>query len=132
MIKSLLIGMLAVPVVVAVALVPVEARPHRAALPRLQAELGLSDDQVQAIRQAPRGPAGRPEAALALASRGAPHAPQMVIDGVDDATVQQQTAALQQLLGQAVQMRMDSLRAVSQVLTPEQRQKFRELRSRWH
>ena len=57
---------------------------------------------------------------------------EMVIDGVDDATVQQQTAALQQLLGQAVQMRTESLRAVSQVLTPEQRQKFREMRPRWH
>jgi periplasmic protein CpxP/Spy len=132
MIKSLLIGMLAVPVVVAVALVPVEARPHRAALPRLQAELGLSDDQVQAIRQAHEGQRDARKQLRHSLRETRRTLREMVIDGVDDATVQQQTAALQQLLGQAVQLRTESLRAVSQVLTPEQRQKFRELRSRWH
>jgi Spy/CpxP family protein refolding chaperone len=132
MIKSLLIGMLAVPVVVAVALVPVEARPHRAALPRLQAELGLSDDQVQAIRQAHEGQRDARKQLRHSLRETRRTLREMVIDGVDDATVQQQTAALQQLLGQAVQLRMESLRAVSQILTPEQRQKFRELRSRWH
>jgi periplasmic protein CpxP/Spy len=132
MIKSLLIGMLAVPVVVAVALVPVEARPHRAALPRLQAELGLSDDQVQAIRQAHEGQRDARKQLRHSLREARRTLREMVIDGVDDATVQQQTAALQQLLGQAVQLRTESLRAVSQVLTPEQRQKFRELRPRWH
>jgi Spy/CpxP family protein refolding chaperone len=132
MIKSLSIGLLAVPFVIAVALAPVEARPHRAEMPRLQAELGLTDDQVQAIRQAREGQRDARKQ-LRQSLRDAHRTlRQMVIDGVDDATVQQQTAAVQQLLGQAVQMRTESLRAVSQVLTPEQRQKFRELRSRWH
>jgi Spy/CpxP family protein refolding chaperone len=132
MVKSLLIGMLAVSVLLGVALAPVEARPHRGMLPRLQAELGLSDDQVQAIRQVhadQRDARKQLRQSLRDAHRTLR---QMVIDGVDDATIQQQTAAVQQLLGQAVQMRTESLRAVSQVLTPEQRQKFREMRSRWH
>jgi Spy/CpxP family protein refolding chaperone len=132
MVKSLLIGLLAVSVVLGVALAPAEARPHGRMLPRLQAELGLSDDQVQAIRQVhadQRDARKQLRHSLREAHRTLR---QMVIDGVDDATVQQQTAAVQQLLGQAVQMRTESLRAVSQVLTPEQRQKFRELRSRWH
>jgi Spy/CpxP family protein refolding chaperone len=132
MIKSLLIGMLAVPLVLAAVLVPVEARPHRAELPRLQAELGLTDDQVQAIRQVREGQRDARKQLRQSLREAHRTLRQMVIDGVDDATVQQQTAALQQLLGQAVQMRTNSLRAVSQVLTPEQRQKFRELRSRWH
>jgi Spy/CpxP family protein refolding chaperone len=136
MVKSLLIGMLAASVVLGAALAPVEARPHGGMhggmLPRLQAELGLSDDQVQAIRQVhadQRDARKQLRHSLRDAHRTLR---QMVIDGVDDATVQQQTAAVQQLLGQAVQMRTETLRAVSQVLTPEQRQKFRELRSRWH
>jgi Spy/CpxP family protein refolding chaperone len=132
MVKSLMIGLLAVSVVLGGALAPAEARPHRGMLPRLQAELGLSDDQVQAIRQvheSQRDARKQLRHSLREAHRTLR---QSVIDGVDDATVQQQTAALQQLLGQAVQMRTESLRAVSQVLTPEQRQKFRELRSRWH
>jgi Spy/CpxP family protein refolding chaperone len=132
MVKSLLIGLLAVSVVLGVALAPAEARPHGRMLPRLQAELGLSDDQVQAIRQLHEGQRDARKQLRHSLREAHRTLRQSVIDGVDDATVQQQTAALQQLMGQAVQMRMDSLRAVSQVLTPEQRQKFRELRSRWH
>jgi Spy/CpxP family protein refolding chaperone len=133
MVKSLLIGMLAVSVVLGVALAPVQARPHRAEmLPRLQAELGLTDDQVQAIRQLHEGQREARKQLYRSLREARRTLREMVIDGVDDATVQQQTAALQQLLGQAVQMRTESLRAVSQVLTPEQRQKFREMRPRWH
>jgi protein CpxP len=132
MVKSLLIGMLAVSVVLGVALAPVEARPHGGMLPRLQAELGLSDDQVEAIRQLHEGQRDARRQLRQSLREAHRTLRQMVIDGVDDATVQQQTAALQQLLGQAVQMRTESLRAVSQVLTPEQRAKFRELRPRWH
>jgi Spy/CpxP family protein refolding chaperone len=132
MVKSLLIGMLAVPLVLAVTLVPVEARPHRASLPRMQAELGLTDAQVQAIRQIHEG---QRDARMQL--RRSLHEArrtlrEMVIDGVEEVTVQQQTAELQQRLGQAVQLRMETLRAVAQVLSPEQRQKLRELRPSWH
>jgi Spy/CpxP family protein refolding chaperone len=132
MVKSLLIGMLALPLVLAVALDPVEARPHRDSLGRLQAELGLTDAQVQAIRQIHEG---QRDARMQLrrSLRDARRTlREMVIDGVEDATVQQQTAEVQQLLGQAVTLRAETLRAVAQVLTPDQRQKLRELRPRWH
>jgi Spy/CpxP family protein refolding chaperone len=130
MVKSLMIGMLAVPLVLAVALAPVEARPHRGSLERLQTELALTDTQVQAIRQIhedQRDARMQLRRSLREARRTLR---EMVIDGVEEATVQQKTAEVQQLLGQAVQLRTDSLRAMAQLLTPEQRAKLRELRPR--
>jgi Spy/CpxP family protein refolding chaperone len=130
--KSLIVGLLAVPLALAVALAPAEARPYGGSLTRLQTELGLTEAQTQAIRQVHQD---QRDARMQL--RRSLHEARrtlrdMVIDGVDDATVQQQTATVQQLLGQSVQMRTETLRAVSQILTPDQRQKLRELRPRWH
>ena len=132
MVKSLMIGLLAVPLVLAVALVPVEARPHRGSLDRLQAELSLTDAQVQAIRQIhqdQRDARIQLRRSLREARRTLR---EMVIDGVEEVTVQQKTAEVQQLVGQAVQLRTDKLRAMAQLLTPEQRAKLREMRPRWH
>jgi periplasmic protein CpxP/Spy len=132
MVKSLMIGLLAVPLVLAVALVPVEARPHRGSLDRLQAELSLTDTQVQAIRQIhqdQRDARVQLRRSLREARRTLR---EMVIDGVEEVTVQKKTAEVQQLVGQAVQLRTDTLRAMAQLLTPEQRLKLRELRPRWH
>ncbi len=132
MVKSLLFGLLAVPLVLAVAVAPVAARPHGASLARLQAELGLTDDQVQAIRQA--HDAQRPVRRQLHASlRDARRALRdMVLEGRDDATIATQAAEVQQLLGQAVQLRVDTLRSVTQILTPEQREKLKTLRPTWH
>jgi Spy/CpxP family protein refolding chaperone len=132
MVKSLIIGLLAVPLVLAVALVPVEARPHRGSLDRLQAELSLTDTQVQAIRQIhqdQRDARIQLRRSLREARRTLR---EMVIDGVEEVTVQQKTAEVQQLVGQAVQLRTDTLRAMAQLLTPEQRAKLREMRPHWH
>jgi periplasmic protein CpxP/Spy len=132
MVKSLIIGLLAVPLVLAVALVPVEARPHRGSLDRLQAELSLTDTQVQAIRQIhqdQRDARIQLRRSLREARRTLR---EMVIDGVEEVTVQQKTAEVQQLVGQAVQLRTDTLRAMAQLLTPEQRAKLREMRLHWH
>ena len=87
---TLLIGMLAVSVVLGVALAPVQARPHRAEmLPRLQAELGLTDDQVQAIRQLHEGQREARKQLYRSLREARRTLREMVIDGVDDATVQQ-------------------------------------------
>jgi len=132
MVKSLMIGMLAVPLVLAVALVPVEAWPHRGSLDRLQAELALTDAQVQAVRQIhedQRDARMQLRRSLREARRTLR---EMVIDGVEEVTVQQKTVEVQQLLGQTVQLRTETLRAMAQLLTPEQRLKLRELRPRWH
>ena len=130
--KSLLVGMLIVPLVLAAALPAADARPGRASLARLQAELGLSEDQVQAIRQLHEGQ--RPaRVQLYQSLRNARRSlRELILSGGEDTTVQTQVAQVQQLVGQAVQMRVDTLRAMSQILTPEQREKLRQLRPTRH
>ena len=109
--------------------VPAHARPS---LDRLQSQLSLTDDQVQAIRQLHQAqrPAHRQ---LRTSLREARHALRdLVLTGTDDAAIQAKTAEVQQLVAQAIQMRVDGLRAMSQILTPEQREAFRQLRPGRH
>jgi Spy/CpxP family protein refolding chaperone len=137
MVKSVLVGLLVVPLVLAVALPPVAAHPGRASMSRLQSELGLTDDQVQAIRQLRAGQRDvrvNLYRSLADARRSLRD---LILTGADDATVQGQMATVQQLSAQAVQLRVDTLRGISQILTPDQRDKMRQLqegrnRSTWH
>jgi len=56
----------------------------------------------------------------------------LVFTGADDAAIQAKTAEVQQLVAQGVQMRVEGLRAMSQILTPEQRDKLRQRRPTWH
>lgn len=130
--KSLLIGMLIVPLVLAVALPPVAAHPGRASLARLQAELGLNDDQVQAIRQLHEGQ--RPARVQLYRSLHDARRSlrELIFTGGADEAIQAQVGQVQQLEGQAVQMRVDTLRAMSQILTPEQREKYRQVRPTRH
>src|SRR5262249_25101580 len=51
MVKSVLVAMLVVPLILAFTLAPAGAFPRHAGAAQLKADLGLSDDQVQAIRQ---------------------------------------------------------------------------------
>ncbi len=130
--RSLLIGMLIVPLVLTVALPPAAAHPGRGSLARLSSELGLTDDQVQAIRQLHQ--AQRPaRVQLHQSLRDARRSlRELILTAGADEAIQAQVAQVQQLEGQAVQMRVDTLRAMSQILTPEQREKYRELRPMRH
>jgi Spy/CpxP family protein refolding chaperone len=132
MIKSLLVGMLAVPTVLAFALAPVDAHPHRQSLARLQADLGLSEDQVQAISQLHQGQrAQRVQLHTSLREKRQ-SLRELIFAGSDERQIEAKTAEVQQLLGQEVQLRVATLRGVSQILTPEQREKLSQLRPTWH
>jgi len=130
--KSLLIGMLIVPLVFAVALPPVAAHLGRGSLTRLSTELGLTDEQVQAIRQLHQGQ--RPaRVQLHQSLRDARRSlRELIFSGGADEAIQAQVGQVQQLEGQAVQMRVATLRAMSQILTPEQREKYRQFRPTRH
>jgi Spy/CpxP family protein refolding chaperone len=125
--KSLLVGVLVVPLLLTLALTA-EAGARRPALARLQSELSLTPEQVQAIRQIQEGQReARRELRHSL--RDARRAlRELVLTGADDQAVQTGIAEVQQLTARAVQARTDTLRAVAQVLTPEQRDKLRTLR----
>jgi Spy/CpxP family protein refolding chaperone len=131
-VKSIVVGMLVIPLVLAVSLVSSDARPRGASLQRLQTELGLSEDQVQAIRQLHQGQRDV-RRQLHGSLRGArQELREAVLSGADASAVQAKTHEVQQLAAQAVQYRVDALQAVSQILTPEQREKLRQLRPTWH
>jgi Spy/CpxP family protein refolding chaperone len=131
-VKSIVVGMLAIPLVLAVSLVSSDARPRGASLQRLQTELGLSEDQVQAIRQLHQGQRDV-RRQLHVSLRGArQELREAVLSGADASAVQAKTHEVQQLAAQAVQYRVDALQAVSQILTPEQREKLRQRRPTWH
>lgn len=132
MIKSLLVGMLAIPMVLAFALAPADAHPRRASLAQLQADLGLSEDQVQAIRQLHEGQRAQ-RVQLHTSLREARRSlRELIFAGGDERDIEARTAEIQQFLGQAVQLRVATLRGVSQILTPEQREKLSQLRPTWH
>ena len=115
-------------VILATAAAPAEARfggpGGRGSIQQLQAELGLTDDQVKAIREAhERQRASRRQVGKAMgeARRGLQ---ELVMRGADDAAVQAKAAEVERLFAQAVGLRIQALRDLSSVLTPEQREQL--------
>lgn len=94
----------------------------------LQAELGLSEDQVRSIREIHtrhRESMRETWRALRDARRSLRD---MALGDVDEATFNAKTAEVRELAGQVLEARVRTLQEVAQILTPEQRAKLRELR----
>jgi Spy/CpxP family protein refolding chaperone len=94
----------------------------------LQEQLGLSEDQVKAIREIhTRHRESTRDMANAL--REARRALRdMALAEVDDATFAARTAEARELTGRLLEARVRTLQEVARMLTPEQRTKLRELR----
>jgi len=104
---------------------------------RLQQQLGLTDQQAQAIREIH----ARQSQALKTHSQTLRQAQaelrRLVLIEADQATVQAKLEEVQRLLGETVQMRVNTLKEVTPILTPEQREKYATMaeqgrRSRHH
>ncbi len=97
---------------------------------RLQQELGLSDDQANQMRQVFQRnmQAARPHYQAIRAARA--ELRRLVLTEADQTTIQAKEAELQQLLAQTVQMRVQTLKEITPILTPEQREKFAQLMER--
>ncbi len=109
-----------------------EARMGRPSLERLQAQLGLSDAQVSGIRQIYEGQREARHQVLTALHEAQKSLRELVLNGADVATVEAKTAEIQQLHGQLLQLRVQTLQGLSQILTPEQRQAFAQLRPAGH
>jgi len=95
---------------------------------RFQQALGLSDDQMKAIRDVrarQRDAQRQVGRALGQAQRDLR---QLALGGADDATVQAKITEIAGLHGQALKLRVDALREIAPILTDEQKQKFAQLR----
>jgi Spy/CpxP family protein refolding chaperone len=94
---------------------------------RLQERLGLTDDQAKAIQDihARQGESWRQ---LGQALRQAQtDLRQLALNGGADDALQAQSAEVEKLLGQMVQLRVKALQEMAPILTPEQREKLAQL-----
>ena len=103
--------------------------PHRHGTARLQKRLGLTDDQVNAIRAAYARHREEQKQSWQALRAAQTDLRQMALNGVDTTA---KAAEVQQLLGQTVALRVKVLQEIGPVLTPEQRAKFAEARFHGH
>jgi Spy/CpxP family protein refolding chaperone len=119
-------------VILASGATPSEAHRGRRVAPierrALQEQLGLTEDQVKAIREIHvrhRDSMRETWQALRDARRSLR---EMALGDVDEATLAAKAAEVRELSGQALEARVRTLQEVARVLTPEQRAKLREIR----
>jgi Spy/CpxP family protein refolding chaperone len=98
-------------------------------LTRLQERLGLSNEQVTAIRDVQdRNRDARVQVFRSLRQAQA-DLRALALNGTDDAALQQKAADIQTLVGQSVQLRVQTLREIAPLLTPEQRERFAQMKA---
>lgn len=97
---------------------------------RLQRALALTDEQASQIAQVFQRnlQTARPHYQAIRAARA--ELRRLVLTEADQASIQAKEAELQQLLAQTVQMRVQTLKEITPILTPEQREKFARLMER--
>jgi Spy/CpxP family protein refolding chaperone len=94
----------------------------------LREQLGLTDDQVKSIREI-RARHWQSMRETVRALRDARRAfREMALADTDDATFTAKAAEVRELSGQVLEARARTLQEVARILTPEQREKLRELR----
>ena len=108
-----------------------QANPSTDGKPRyhqkFQEKLGLTDDQMTRIRevwQRQRESARPVFQALRQANR---QLRELALNGAKDDAIQAKIAEIEGLQGQALQLRVNTLREISPLLTDEQRQKLAQL-----
>ncbi|HSF05838.1 MAG TPA: Spy/CpxP family protein refolding chaperone [Methylomirabilota bacterium] len=111
----------------ALAAEPSQTHAHHAWEQRLQQQLGLTDQQVQAIREIrARDAEARKQHWQAMRTAQA-ELRRLVLIEADHATVEAKQAEVQQLLAAGVERRVKMLQAITPVLTPEQREALAQL-----
>jgi len=113
----------------------VSAEPygHRGqGLTRFQERLGLSDDQVRALHQAREQQwEGRQQIRRSMmAARRSLN--ELILQGADDTAIKAKTAEIQQLTGQALELRVKAMQDFAKILTPEQRTRVLQRHHRPH
>jgi Spy/CpxP family protein refolding chaperone len=127
-----LAGVLTGLVILASGVTPSEAQFARRVAPiersELRDQLGLTEDQIKQIREirARHWQSMRETVRMLRDARRSLR--EMVLSETDEATFLAKAAEVKELSGQVVEARARTLQEVARVLTPEQREKLRELR----
>ena len=110
-----------------------QATPDRASRweQHLQQKLGLTSDQVQALRQvyASRDVTTQREHYKALRTAQG-ELRRLALNGADDTTLAAKQAEVQNLLAQSMQARLQMLKQVGPILNPDQREAFAKMMER--
>jgi Spy/CpxP family protein refolding chaperone len=94
---------------------------------RLQQRLGLTEEQVQALRGIHQGQAeARKQHGQALQQAQA-ELRRAVLAGLDEATLKTRQTEVERLLAESLQMRVNTLKAIVPLLTPEQREQYAKM-----
>ena len=101
-------------------------------LGHLQQKLGLSDDQVNQIRQVQDRHRDARRQIFTSLRQANTELRQLALTGTDDAALQQKTAQVQTLVGQSVALRAQTLKEIAPILTPEQRQAWAQMKHGRH
>ncbi|MGH7313781.1 MAG: Spy/CpxP family protein refolding chaperone [Candidatus Rokuibacteriota bacterium] len=132
---SLLVSVLVVSTA-ALAAEPKQAHPrHHAWETRLQQRLGLTDQQVQAIREIRARDAEARKQHWQQMRAARAELRRLVLIEADQASIEAKQAEVQQLAAAGVEQRVKMLQAITPVLTPEQRETLAQLgekRGRFH
>ncbi|OLB97169.1 MAG: hypothetical protein AUH30_10990 [Candidatus Rokubacteria bacterium 13_1_40CM_68_15] len=97
---------------------------------RLQQQLGLSDQQVQAIREIYQRDADTKRQHWQQLRQAQAELRHLALTSSDNQTIQAKQDEVQRLMAQSVQMRTSTLRQVAPILTPDQREKLAQLMER--
>jgi Spy/CpxP family protein refolding chaperone len=91
---------------------------------RLQQQLGLRDDQVQAIREIREREAAAWRQHWQTLRQARAELRRLILSEADEAKIQARHAEVQQLMADGLTRRINTLREITPLLTPEQREKF--------
>jgi len=97
-------------------------------LGHLQQKLGLSNDQVNQIRQVQERHRDERRQIFTSLRQANTELRQLALTGTDDAALQQKTAQVQSLVGQSIALRAQTLKEIAPILTPEQRQAWAQMK----
>jgi Spy/CpxP family protein refolding chaperone len=93
----------------------------------LQQQLGLSDQQAQAIREINQRAAEARRQHGKVTQKAEAELRLLVLTAADEATIEAKRAEVERLLVEGLQRRIKTLQEISPLLTTEQREKFAEI-----
>lgn len=96
----------------------------------MQKHLGLSEYQARQLKQIREQQAEARRRNMQSLHEANTQLRQLVLNGADEATVRAKQTDVTNLMAESLRMRVDELKQIAPILTPEQRQKFVELGER--
>ncbi len=107
---------------------PATADQHRQAFEnRLQKKLGLTADQVQKLREIRTRDFATQKQTWQALRQAEGELRRLALNGADNATLQAKETEVQNLMTQSMQARVNGLKEVGAVLTPDQREAYAKM-----